>query len=236
MRLLPVTLSLQTEHAGSLVIVRCAGRVIDGPETAELQQRVGSLFEEHPYVVLDFAGVKFLDSSGLGLLVRLLNRARMSGGDLSICGAAPHIREIFRVTKIDTVLRQYPTAGEAVAASYEHARSAGREGRLVADVLCVVASRDVLAYVHELLRQADVGVLSADNLPDALTLFRATRPKVVVIGSDLPATHAGAASESFNKPGGKCFVIELPSDFSHRDAGDAGIGLLDRIRTLLGNA
>ena len=92
----------------------------------------------------------------------------------------------------------------------------------------------MLAYVCEILRQAGFGVLSSDNLPDALMLLRAVRPKAVVISSVLRAARATGTAESFNTLADALGVIELSADFSHRDAGEAGERLLDRVRSLIG--
>ena len=172
-----MSISLQSQRFGGIVLAKCAGRIVEGSESSLLQQEVDSLLDESPYVVLDLSDIDFIDSSGLGLLVRLLNRARLAGGDLRICAAPPRVKEILRVTRLETILPPYESAGTAIAATYDHARSTRTLDRLATDILCVAESRDVLAYVCEILRQAGFGVLSSDNLPDALMLLRAVRPR-----------------------------------------------------------
>jgi anti-sigma B factor antagonist len=229
-----VSLSLQSQRFGGIVLAKCAGRIVEGSESSLLQQEVDSLLDESPYVVLHLSDIDFIDSSGLGLLVRLLNRARLAGGDLRICAAPPRVKEILRVTRLETILPPYESAETAIAATYDHARSTRTLDRLATDILCVAESRDVLAYVCEILRQAGFGVLSSDNLPDALMLLRAVRPRAVVIGSELRAARGTSTAESFNTLADAHGVIELSADFSHRDAGEAGERLLDRVRSLIG--
>jgi DNA-binding NtrC family response regulator len=89
---------------------------------------------------------------------------------------------------------------------------------------------DVQAYVRGLMGQAGYGVLTAGNLPDALTLLQATQPKVVIIGSELRAARNTQSAETFNRLADALAVIELPADFSRREAGDAGQSLLDQVR------
>jgi anti-sigma B factor antagonist len=228
-----VSLSLQSRRTGGIAVVQCAGRIVEGSESSVLQREVDGLLDEGLYVVLNVADIDFIDSSGLGLLVRLLNRARLARGDLRICAPPARFREILRVTRLETVFPPHRSAGEAIAATYEHARSTRTLDRLATDILCVAESHDVLAYVCEILRQAGFGVLSSDNLPDGLMLLRAVRPKAVVIAAELRAAPTSTA-ESFNKLADEHAVIELPADFSHRDAGDAGAQLLDRVRAVVG--
>jgi anti-sigma B factor antagonist len=229
-----MSLSLEIQPAGAVFLVTCTGRIVEGTEASELQSQVDALFDEARYVVLDLAGIDFIDSSGLGLLVRLLNRARFAGGDLRICSVTPRLKEILRVTRLEKILPPYESSGHAIAATYDHARSIHTHDGLAADVLCVASSRDALVYVSEVLRQAGFGVLSSDNLPDALMLLRAARPKVVVIDADLRAAHATGTAEAFNTLADTRTVVELPADFSHRDAGEAAARLLDRIRSVVG--
>ena len=176
---------------GAIAVITCSGRIVEGPESSALERQVDEVLDESPYVILELAAIDFIDSSGLGLLVRLLNRARFAGGDLRIAGASPRMREILRVTKLEQVLHPHATTADAIAATYDHAPSTRLSERLAADVLCVAESRDVLAYVSEMLRQAGLGVLSADNLPDAAMLLRAARPRRGDDGSIAGGTRDG---------------------------------------------
>jgi anti-anti-sigma factor len=53
-----------------------------------------------PVVVLDFAAVDYINSTGIALIVGLLAEARKSGQDVRARGLAPHYREIFRITRL----------------------------------------------------------------------------------------------------------------------------------------
>jgi CheY-like chemotaxis protein len=102
--------------------------------------------------------------------------------------------------------------------------------------MCVEQSADVLAFVRELLKHAGYGVVTSDNLPDALILLKAMRPKVVVIGADLRAVRNTRTGESFNRLAESRAVVELPPGFSSRDAGEAGQQVLDRVRDAVAGA
>ena len=91
----------------------------------------------------------------------------------------------------------------------------------------------MLVYLGEILRQAGFGVMSADNLPDGLMLLRAVRPKAIIIDVEIRAAHSSAA-ELFKDLADPRIVFKLPAHFSHHEAGEAGIGLLERVRTVIG--
>ena len=55
-------------------------------------------------LVLDLAGVPFVDSSGLGLLIATHERANRAGVDMAIAGAGPEIQRVFTIAGLDGVL------------------------------------------------------------------------------------------------------------------------------------
>jgi anti-anti-sigma factor len=54
--------------------------------------------------VLDFSGLRYISSVGLGILVATQRRLEADGKKLSIVGASEHIRELFRITRFDILI------------------------------------------------------------------------------------------------------------------------------------
>ena len=54
--------------------------------------------------MLDFTGLDYMNSSGIGLLVTLLVRARREGRQISAFGLSDHYRQIFELTRLDEVI------------------------------------------------------------------------------------------------------------------------------------
>lgn len=67
-------------------------------------------------VVVDLAGVDFLDSSGLGTLVALLKRVSERGGDLKVAGLQKKVRMVFEITRAYKVFDIFDNASEALKA------------------------------------------------------------------------------------------------------------------------
>ena len=227
-------LSLQSRRVGDIIVVTCSGRIVEGAESAALQRHVYDLLPDDPFITLDLSQVDFIDSAGLGLLVRLLSRARTARGDLKPCAVPARISEVLRITRLGSVFDVHESEADAIAAFYQRATSADAPDRLDTEILCVEKSADVLAYVCGVLRQAGYGVMPSGNLPDALVLLTASRPKVVVVGADLRAARGTRAADHFNELADALPVVELPADFSCSDPGDAGHRLLDRVRAVIG--
>src|ERR671929_137943 len=56
------------------------------------------------HVVVNLAGVKFVDSTALAALVRSMKRCRQQGGDLHLCGLQQPVRIIFELTRLDRAI------------------------------------------------------------------------------------------------------------------------------------
>jgi anti-sigma B factor antagonist len=67
-------------------------------------------------IVVDLAGVGFIDSSGLGVLVGALRRAREKDGDLRLVSRDEAVARIFRITGLDAVLPLHATLDDALGA------------------------------------------------------------------------------------------------------------------------
>ena len=71
-------------------------------------------------IVLNFGGLDYMNSGGIGLLVTLLIRARRQGQQLLAFGLNDHYRQIFELTRLDEAIGIYETEADALAAAGEH--------------------------------------------------------------------------------------------------------------------
>lgn len=66
-------------------------------------------------IVVDMRNVTFIDSSGLGVLVGALRRARENGGSVHVVCTRESTLKVFRITGLDKVFGIYASAAEAAA-------------------------------------------------------------------------------------------------------------------------
>jgi anti-anti-sigma factor len=89
-------LTVTIEPLGDVVILRCVGRIVRGQETAILCAAV----QQHARnLLLDLAGVDAIDAAGIGVLVSL----QAAGIYLKLVNPTRQVREVLRVTKLETV-------------------------------------------------------------------------------------------------------------------------------------
>jgi anti-sigma B factor antagonist len=68
-----------------------------------------------PSVIVDLAGLTFIESRGLGVLVRVLRWTRESGGDLSLAAPKQQVRRVLEITGLIDVFTVYPSVKQAVS-------------------------------------------------------------------------------------------------------------------------
>ena len=221
-----MALAFHSRYVGEVTVVTCAGRIVEGEESAAFQAHLDALIPINPQILLHLGQVTFVDSAGLGMLVRYLTRAQNASGTLRICAVSPALDQVLAVTRLKPVLQPFDTEGDAIADAHRRRRDVFG----APDILCVDQSDDVLAYVRELLRGDGHRVMTASNLPDAVILLAATRPAVVLAGT-MPQAAAGTrAADEFKRLTAGCRVVELPPGFAGREAADAAGHVLGAIR------
>jgi anti-anti-sigma factor len=60
-------------------------------------------------LLLDFSGVEFVNSTGLGALVSVLKEVRLARGHLVLCSLTRYIREIFEITQLVNIFDLHAT-------------------------------------------------------------------------------------------------------------------------------
>ena len=220
-------LSLDTREIGRVTIVRCHGRIVAGGESESLRAHLDWLVLDRRSIVLHMGEVGFIDSCGLGAIVRSLTSIRRAGGDLKLCNVTEQVRKVLEMSRLTQVFDAHESEEKAVATFYRPLAPAETSVPTGRSVLCVDYNCDVLAYLRELLRRAGYDVQTSNHLGDALILMRVTNFDLLLVGPDL--TTSPATRQAFQLACTRFPVIELGSEFSTRDAGEAGADLLEKI-------
>jgi anti-sigma B factor antagonist len=95
---------------------------IEGELTAASEDALTAAFTEatsggERVVLMDFSGLEYMNSGGIGLLVTLLVRANRQGQRLLACGLDDHYRQILELTRLDEAITVYADEAEALASA-----------------------------------------------------------------------------------------------------------------------
>ncbi len=222
-------LSLNTREVGYVMVVRCTGRIVAGPEAESLSSHIACLLRDRRAVILNLQEVGFIDSSGLGAIVRSMSSVRQAHGDLKLCNLTDHVRKVLDISHLAKLFDVHDSEEKAVAAFYRADTRIERPTRKGASILCVDSAGNVLSYLRELLLGCDYDVQTSSHLGDALMLLRVTRFDLLILGSGVPI----AARQSVRNASADLPVIELGNEFSTLEAGEAATHLLHKVECCL---
>jgi anti-sigma B factor antagonist len=100
----PVKMQLTTRHVGDVAIVNVSGRITVGEGNVVLRETFRQLIEEGTSnIVLNLAQVDFIDSGGLGELVRIYATFRNRSGKLRLANLTRHVADLLQMTKLSAV-------------------------------------------------------------------------------------------------------------------------------------
>ena len=114
----PETLSMSVRRIDEKVAVLD----IQGDVTGASEEALAEAYAEGAEgatraVILNFTGLEYMNSSGIGLLVTLLVRANRAKQKLLAYGLSEHYRQIFELTRLDEAIGIFDTEAAAVAAA-----------------------------------------------------------------------------------------------------------------------
>jgi len=226
-------LTLESQKIEDVAVIRCAGRLVTGEEVHSLSLEFERMTQTTKKIVLHLAEVNFIDSVGVGALVRMLGVLRNQHGALRLCQVSPFVLKVLQATNLDRIFRPSATEKEALEAfaarlpSPEEVPSASKTR-----IVCIDTSNDLLAYLRALLQRLGYETFTTRYLTDALTLVRAAKASVVICGPGMRSNER--AMEEFRRSASGVPVLALPPDFATSEASQAGRDLVSRIQSVLG--
>ncbi|HZD32550.1 MAG TPA: anti-sigma factor antagonist [Candidatus Angelobacter sp.] len=220
-------LRLESRPIGDVLVVQCFGRIVAGNDTHALHAYFGDTRARYAEIVMQLDQVDFIDSSGLGALVRLMQAARAKNGDLKLTGVCEQIRQVLKMTNLLKLFEVYDSLEEAITAAYLGSRySKGQAGDAQQRVLCLIDSSDVRALMREVLLGAGCNAVATGNVEDAKILLKAVKAKTVVLSSKMKSVDGRSAQQALQQIDPSVRFILLDENFATQDPGEAAQKLL----------
>jgi len=108
-------LNIKERQAGSVTVLDMQGRITIGEGSVALRNTIRKLLEEgKKSILLNLAGVGYVDSSGIGELVSSFTAVNKEGGKLKLLKLTQKIQDLLAITKLLTVFDTFEEEQEAI--------------------------------------------------------------------------------------------------------------------------
>ena len=108
-------MQIEERNVGDVVVLDLKGKITLGQGDELLKDKVNSLVNQgHKKIVLNLADVPYVDSAGLGEIVRTYTTVSRQGGSLKLLNLTKRITDLLAITKLLTVFETFDVESDAV--------------------------------------------------------------------------------------------------------------------------
>ncbi|MBI5060526.1 STAS domain-containing protein [candidate division KSB1 bacterium] len=108
-------MNISTRDEGDATVIELNGRLMGEPDTTELLDTVkSSLYNNRTKIILDFGGVDWLNSTGLGSLISARGLLVDVGGDIKLARLNDTVQNIMNISKLNRVFDIFASVPQAV--------------------------------------------------------------------------------------------------------------------------
>ena len=108
-------MQIDERTVGDVMVLDVKGKVTLGEGDEMLKDKVNSLVNQgHKKIILNLADVPYIDSAGLGEVVRTYTTVSRQGGSLKLLNLTKRITDLLSITKLLTVFETYDSESEAI--------------------------------------------------------------------------------------------------------------------------
>jgi len=106
---------------GDVALLPLEGKIMGGRETTMIGQQLQDISTQGcNKIILDFDNVRWINSPGIGMLIKWLRILREAGGDLKFINAGTQVMHYFHITKLTSVIGTYDCYTDAVRSFQYH--------------------------------------------------------------------------------------------------------------------
>ena len=107
-------MKFNTSEVYNAVVFSFKGKLMGGPEAQEFHNKLDEFLNAgKKNIIVEMSDVKFVNSSGLGNIVRGFSTVKDAGGQMKLAGATEKIDGLLSITKLNSVFEQHKTVEEA---------------------------------------------------------------------------------------------------------------------------
>lgn len=100
------TFELVSSENNGIQTFKLSGRLMDQSQSEELIEHLDrSIDGGHKKIILDLGGLDYMNSTGLNTVISVMNKAKKAEGSAVLCNLNQTVRQLFSVTKLDSVFK-----------------------------------------------------------------------------------------------------------------------------------
>jgi anti-sigma B factor antagonist len=108
-------MTISERKSGDVTVLDVEGKILLGEGDVQLKRKIDELIERNEkLLLLNLANVPYMDSGGLGEVVRSYTTVKRAGGDLKLVNATKRISDLLTITKLITVFEVFDDEASAV--------------------------------------------------------------------------------------------------------------------------
>ncbi len=108
------------ELSPGITAISFTGRLVLGNRLSEVEHAIREKIKQGSRkLVLDFSGLNFMDSAGIGVLAMLFGVIEREGGKLAVAGATGSVQQSLELTHLNRLVGNYPDVASAQSALAE---------------------------------------------------------------------------------------------------------------------
>jgi anti-sigma B factor antagonist len=109
-------LTFKIIEENNIQLLKLSGELIDKNQATELMVAVDELLElGKSKLMIDLSELKYMNSSGLNVLIQLLTKTRTRGGESVIFNVNKKVNELLVITKLNTLFKVAESKAEAIS-------------------------------------------------------------------------------------------------------------------------
>ena len=114
-------MKIKEKIENQVAVLTLSGKMMGGPETTALHDHIRSLMGDNiSKVVIDLGGVKWINSSGLGVLMAAMTTLKNAGGQMKLANVTEKVESLLMITQLMRIFDTYESVDRAVSSMTEN--------------------------------------------------------------------------------------------------------------------
>jgi anti-sigma B factor antagonist len=106
------------EIKSNILILRISGDLIGEDNSGRLIETVNeALTHKVPACIIDISELRYINSSGIGVLITILTKFRNKGGDVYLMKPSENVKKLLVITKLNAIFHVVQSEDEAITLS-----------------------------------------------------------------------------------------------------------------------